>query len=278
MRRMAQAAVLVALVAVAAGCTNVPPGYVGIKVNSWGAQRGVNDFPLQVGRVGFNPLTTDVYQFPTFMQRENWSGEQGFTCRSKQGQAVGLDIAVAYTFQADKVPSIFVKFRQEPEAITAGYIHDTVRGTLCGRTEHFDIMEILGEKLSQVTNEVTALLNQQNKDIGIHFEYVNVVGKPHVDQSVEAAINNVIKAVQDASAAEARVRQAQFEADSAIKQAEGVKQSEIVKAQGAAEANRIINESLNDRLIQYRLAGKWDGHLPTVTGSGTPLLQLPVQK
>lgn len=276
MRRAYAAVVLMAFLAV--GCTNVPPGYVGIKVNSWGSQRGVEDFPVTTGRVGYNPFTTDVYQFPTFLQRETWSGEQMLTCRSKQGQAVGLDIAVAYTFTAEKVPQIFVKFRQEPQVITATYIRDQVRGSLCGRTEHFDIMEILGDKLSQVSLEATKILNDSNAALGIHFDYVNVVGKPHVDQSVEQAINNVIAAVQQANAAEARVRQAQFEADAAIKQAEGQKQSEIVKAQGSAEANRILNESLNDRLIQYRLAGKWDGKLPTVTGNGVPLLQLPVQK
>ncbi len=277
MHRVLQAVIVVAALTSVA-CTNVPPGYVGIKVNSWGSQRGVEDFPVSTGRVGYNPFTTDVYQFPTFQQRENWDGDRTITCRSKQGQAVGLDVAVAYTFAADKVPHIFVKFRQEPATITATYIRDQVRGALCGKTEHYDIMDILGDKLSQVTTEATVALNESNKGLGILFDYVNVVGKPHVDASVEKSINDVINAVQAANAAKAKVQQAIAEAQQQIEAAEGTKKSEIIKAQGAAEANRILNESLNDRLIQYRLAGKWNGQLPNVTGGGTPLLQIPVQK
>lgn len=255
-------------------CTMVPPGYVGIKVNSWGSQRGVEDFPIRTGRVMFNPFTTDVYQFPTFLQRENWAGEQTITCRSKQGQAVGLDVAVAYTFQADKVPTIFVRFRQDPDTITATYIRDQVRGAMCGRTEHFDIMEILGDKLSQVATEATKALNDGNKNVGIVFDYVNVVGKPHVDAAVDQSINNVITAIQNANAAKAKVEQAKAEAQQEIERAEGQKKAEIIKAEGAAEANRIINQSLNNNLIQWRAMGKWDGRLPQVTSGATPLLNL----
>src|ERR1700677_2475962 len=48
-------------------CTKVEPGYVGIKVNNWGSQKGVQDYPLKTGMVFYNPLTEDMYDFPTFM-------------------------------------------------------------------------------------------------------------------------------------------------------------------------------------------------------------------
>ena len=55
------------------GCDRVEPGYVGIKVNQWGSQKGVNDFPLVTGGVFYNPITEDIYKFPTFMQNAVWT-------------------------------------------------------------------------------------------------------------------------------------------------------------------------------------------------------------
>src|SRR3989344_2786291 len=55
------------------GCTKVEPGYVGIKVNQYGSQRGVEDFPIVTGRVLYNPFTEDVYKFPTFLQNVVWT-------------------------------------------------------------------------------------------------------------------------------------------------------------------------------------------------------------
>ena len=37
------------------GCTYVPPGFVGVKVNLYGNQRGVSDYPIVTGRVLYNP-------------------------------------------------------------------------------------------------------------------------------------------------------------------------------------------------------------------------------
>jgi hypothetical protein len=106
------------------GCDRVEPGYVGIKVNQWGNQKGVNDFPLVTGGVFYNPLTEDIYKFPTFMQNAVWDRERGskespgddsVNFNSIEGAVVNADIALAYTFVAEKVPQIFVEFRQSPD-------------------------------------------------------------------------------------------------------------------------------------------------------------------
>ena len=46
------------------GCTYIPPGYVGIKVNLYGSQRGVQDIPVLTGRVIYNPWTEKIYGVP----------------------------------------------------------------------------------------------------------------------------------------------------------------------------------------------------------------------
>ena len=116
------------------GCDRVEPGYVGIKVNQWGSQKGVNDFPLVTGGVFYNPITEDVYKFPTFMQNAVWTkastpgspGDDSVTFNSIEGAVVNADIALAYTFVADKVPQIFVEFRQDPDVITHGFMRNEI--------------------------------------------------------------------------------------------------------------------------------------------------------
>ena len=54
----------------------IQPGYVGIKLNTYGDQKGVSDYPVYTGRVFYNPITTTVYQYPTFTQNSIWQDEE----------------------------------------------------------------------------------------------------------------------------------------------------------------------------------------------------------
>ena len=76
-------------------------------------------------------------------------------------------------------------------------------------------------------------------------------------------------------AAQAEIQIAQAQADADLKKAQA--QIEIekanaeslkIQAEAEAEANRIISESITDKLLEKILTEKWDGKLPTVTGGG----------
>lgn len=60
----------------------------------------------------------------------------------------------------------------------------------------------------------------------------------------------------EAAAADAKVKttQAQAEADAAV-----------IKAQGEADANKLLNDSLTEKILQETYLEKWDGALPKVT-------------
>src|SRR5262245_21891316 len=81
------------------GCTFIEPGYVGIKVNSFGNQKGVEDFPLQTGRVPYNPFTESIYEFPTFMQNRSWTldNREGFTFSTKEGAKIAASVGLNYS-------------------------------------------------------------------------------------------------------------------------------------------------------------------------------------
>src|SRR5574339_802290 len=117
------------------GCTLVEPGHVGIRVILYGTQRGVEDYPLTTGRVWYNPITENVYEFPTFMQQAVWAAkdsdkDESVTFNSVEGAALNVDVGIAYQIEAEKVPHIFVKFRQDVDTLTHGYLRTKIRDAL----------------------------------------------------------------------------------------------------------------------------------------------------
>ncbi len=53
---------LLILVAALVGCTRVPPGHVGIKVNNLGSDRGVQSYTIKTGIVFYIPGVSTVLQ------------------------------------------------------------------------------------------------------------------------------------------------------------------------------------------------------------------------
>lgn len=274
--------VLFLIFGLASSCTKVEPGYVGIKVNQYGNQRGVQDFPIQTGRVWFNPLTQDVYKFPTFLQNVVWTAsrtegsptDESITFNSEQGANLTADISISYKIEGDKVPEIFVEFRKPIAQITDVYIRNDVRNAFNDYASKMRAVDILGPGKQVLLDSVKASLNRSLGPKGFVFENVGFVGHIRPDPGVQNSINAVITANQQAIQAEAKVKQAEAEAQQMIAKARGDSASAVISAKGQAEANRLLRQSLTAALIQYQATLKWNGVLPSVTGSAIPMLNL----
>ena len=144
--------VLCAAALAAAGCTKVEPGYAGVRVNLYGSQRGVSSLPLVTGRVWYNPMTEEIYQFPTYMQNVVWTRsvtegrafDESFTANSREGVPFNFDVGVSYQMEADKVPSIFLKFREDAHTLTTVYVRNQVRDAFSIEASKMAIMDIVG--------------------------------------------------------------------------------------------------------------------------------------
>lgn len=281
------------MVILAGGCTKVPPGYVGIKINQYGQQKGVEDFPLHTGRVWYNPFTTDVEQFPTFMQTVIWTrspserglSDESISFNSVEGASINADIACSFHILGDKVPSIYIEFRQEPHVLAHTFIRNEVRDTIVRLTSVLKAMDILGTGKAKLLDDIKLELNSRLNEKGIIFDLIAFSGDMRVDARVTDSINQVIQQTQQAIQAELKVRQTKAEADQAVAKADGEKRSSIERAEGEAqstlikakqqsEANRIINESLTPTLVQWEAVKTWDGKMPQVTGNATPFISL----
>jgi regulator of protease activity HflC (stomatin/prohibitin superfamily) len=274
---------LVAIVLVgAAGCTKVEPGYVGIKVKLYGRQRGVQDYPIVTGRVWYNPWTEEIYQFPTFLQNVVWTrslnegspSDESITFNSREGAIINADVGLSYSFDGNKVPELFVEFRQPAEVITNIYIRNKVRDALNRESSRMSVTDIYGVKKQDLLNAVKADLEEELGHKGIHFDTVSFTSGLRVPPQVEESINSAIEATQRAVEAQNKVAQSTAEAQQRIAEANGIAQSTMIKAKAQADANQLLNASLTPMLIQYEALQKWNGTLPEVTTGAVPFINV----
>ena len=66
------------------GYERIDAGYEGIKVNLYGDGKGVDDVSLVTGAVWYNPVTTAVYEYPTFVQTVDYPP---FSINAKDGSS-----------------------------------------------------------------------------------------------------------------------------------------------------------------------------------------------
>lgn len=277
-----------------AGCETIQPGYVGIKVNQWGDQKGVEDSPLLTGRVSYNPITEKIYTFPVFLQNVVWDkaatptdpDDDSITFNSVEGSVINADIAISYGFIEKMVPHLFVEFRQDANHITQVYMRSQVRDSFGRHASVMKVTDIFGQKKQELLDSIKTDLNKLLEKKGFKFDMISFVGALRVDPKVEQSINAVIEASQRAIEAQNKIVQAKAEADQKIETARGAAESRILesdaeakailsRAKAQAEANRLQAESLNSNLLQFNALQKWDGHLPQYTGGGPlPFVQL----
>jgi regulator of protease activity HflC (stomatin/prohibitin superfamily) len=275
---------LLAVVALSAGCTYIEPGKVGIRVNSYGSQRGVEDYPIETGRVVYNPFTENIYEFPTFMQQAQWSkdgdnGDESVSFNSIEGAVLNVDVGIAYQINSEKVPHIFVKFRQDIATLTHGYLRTRVRDVLNRHAEVMKVTSIFGGGKASLLNDAMADLKKELEPEGFHIDNISFISNFRVDPQVEQSINLVISANQKATEAENKIRQSEAEAKQAQAVAEGKAQARLIEAKASAESNKLLTESLSPELLQYEALQKWDGHMPQVVGQGgVPFITVPMKE
>lgn len=276
--------VLLALVVTCcSSCTRVSPGHVGIVVNQWGSEKGVADYTAKTGTFLYNPITTSIYQYPTFMQNYVWTknpnegskDNEEITFTIKGNMAISVDVSIAYSLAEAKVSTFYVEFRSDDIAhFTNGFLHNVTRdcfNEIGGRYELDQIMGDNAEFILAVKNE----LEKRTEKYGVIIAQFGLIGAPRPPAEVQAAITAKIGATQLAIQKQNELVQATADAAKTVAKAKGDAEATMALATAQAQANRILSASLTDRLVQYRSIDKWDGKLPQITGSGTlPMIQL----
>ena len=141
-------------------CERIDAGHVGVKVNQYGDNKGVDNVVAVTGMVFFNPLTTKVYEFPTFIQHKEYKDGNSFVVNSKDGSEFSVSPIMNYSVQREKVPAIFSKYRRPLEDIEEGFLKTAVYDAFRLATNKYTADELIGNRQAYEV-EVRRLLDGQ---------------------------------------------------------------------------------------------------------------------
>jgi regulator of protease activity HflC (stomatin/prohibitin superfamily) len=240
-------------------CERIDAGHVGVKVNQYGDNKGVDDVVAVTGMVFYNPFTTAIYEFPTFIQHKEYKGENSFIVNSKDGSEFSVSPIMNYSVQRDKVPAIFSKYRRPLEDIEEGFLKTAVYDAFRLATNKYTADELISNRaIFEV--EVRRLLDGQLLKEGFVINQFtsNLIYPETFKKSIEAKNN----AVQAALRAENEVKTAEAQAKIKVATAEGNAQAMLTSAKAEAESNRMKQVTLTPLLLQLEYINKWDGKLP----------------
>jgi regulator of protease activity HflC (stomatin/prohibitin superfamily) len=254
---------VVLLVFLMASCERIDAGHVGVKVNQYGDNKGVDDVVAVTGMVFYNPITTKVYEFPTYIQHKEYKkteeGDDSFVVNSKDGSEFSVSPIMNYSVQRDKVPAIFSKYRRPLQDIEEGFLKTAVYDAFRLATNKYTADELISNR-AVFEIEVRRLLdNQLLKEGFIINQFTsNLIYPETFKRSIEAKNN----AVQAALRAENEVKTAEAQAKIKVATAEGNAQAMLTSAKAEAESNRMKQVTLTPLLLQLEYINKWDGVLP----------------
>ena len=114
------------------GYERIDAGYEGIKINLYGDGKGVDDVSIVTGAVWYNPVTTAVQEYPTFVQTVDYPP---FSINAKDGSSFTVDPTIYLQLVAGKSHDAFKKYRKEDivEVINTtlyNYVKNAIRSEL----------------------------------------------------------------------------------------------------------------------------------------------------
>lgn len=266
------------------GCgTTIQPGHAGIVVDAYGKDRGVQSYTASTGRVWYNPFTTTVFEYPTFVQSvvfthsqdEGKAVNEEITFTNADQMSIAADVSLSYSLSLEKLPAFYVKFRSDDlSQFTYGFLRSLMRDKFNEIAGHYSIAQIMGDN-GPFLREVKAALQTDLEPVGVHLEsQFGFIGAPRPPQQVIDAINLKVQATQLAMQKQNELVQVQADAAKAVAKAEGEARATLAWADAEATANRKIADSLTANLVQYKALEKWNGTLPQVAGAATPFINL----
>ena len=264
-------------------CSDVPSGYVGIKVDMLGSDKGVSDQELGTGRywIGVNEK---LYIFPVFQQTQVWTRaldegsptDDSVSFNSGEGLSVNSDISLVYSVDPKKVGVLFQKFRKGIDEITHSFLRSAVRDALVTSAATKSIESIYGPGKADLIKEVESKVRAETAELGIIIEHIYFIGEMRLPPSITASINAKAVASQMTAQREQEVQQSKAEADKKVAEAKGDADSTLLRANAEAAAIKIKGDALskNPEVLELSKIEKWDGRLPQIVGTATPFINL----
>ena len=184
---------------------------------------------------------------------------------SSDAQQMTLNIKFQYQIMPDKVIEIATNYGslETLEARLTPTVRDKVKGVMSSMTA-----------MSIIENRETLS--------GAAFEAVKeALGTGYYISVTSVAITNIDfsdqfeTAVEEKMIAEQNALKAEYENDAKVAKAKADAEAKLVTAQAEADANKLLENSVTDKILEKLWLDKWDGKLPEVVAGDDMSMILP---
>ena len=197
---------------------------------------------------------------------------------SKDLQTVSSNIAVNYRLVAASTPKMYEEVGTDYKTVL---IAPVVQECMKSATAKYTAEQLITERQA-VGDEVKAALDLKLNDYGIFIEKFNIVNfdfSEEFNSAIEAkqvAEQNLLKTETEQK--QVRVI-AQTDADKKVIAAKAEAEAILAEAQAQADANKLLEESLTDKVIAYNQIQRWNGVMPKVTSGNSNglLINVPLE-
>jgi regulator of protease activity HflC (stomatin/prohibitin superfamily) len=250
---------VVVFAALVTGCSTfgtVPSGSVGV-VTRFGATTGEAKQP---GLFVIVPFVSGVEMMDTQTHPYKATAEAA----SKDLQNVTTEVTVTIKLNPDGAVSMFNTMRRD---YSDRLVHPSIQEAVKAVTARYNAEELV-TKREEVRAEIETMLKERFASHNLSVDQVAITNFAF-SKDFAAAIEAKVVATQLALAAENRVKEAKFTADSAIETAKG--QAEAIRIQAEA-----IQQQGGAAYVQLQAIAKWDGSVPQwITGGNqVPFINL----
>lgn len=213
---------------------------------------------------GFHVIggTDRVIEYPVRTQNKNY---ESLAVATIDGKTVNMPVSLNYSVDPEQASAVYRKFGSVPiEDLEEGYIKTRINDALRQTVANYTVIEVFGERIGDIKAETIELAKADLAQYGIMIEDV-MISAPSPDKETQKAIDNRVQATQELE---------RKKTDKAIAAEEAERRK--IEAQGEAEANRIVEESLTDKVLQQQLIEKWSGQQAiTIGGDAGVIVDLP---
>lgn len=240
----------------------IPTGYTGVK-STFGQ---INEVTLQNGANFKIPFIQKIEKVNNKQQDIVFEGQ--IWSETSERTALYYDgVTVTYQINPERSAWIYANVSNYKEnlvtqTLVASAIKTSSKELNSTDATNRGIIEPLSMK-----NIQAALDEKYGKDVVI----INKVVIANTD--FEDSYNQAIASKQTAQLAyeqqqienKKKIEAAEAEAKVKTTQAKAEADAEVIKAQGEADANKLLNDSITDKILQQMYLDKWDGSLPRVS-------------
>ncbi|SES07703.1 SPFH domain-containing protein [Pedobacter rhizosphaerae] len=245
---------------------NIDAGNVGIKINLYGSDRGVDNITIVTGRVWYNTWTTKIVEFPTFTQSVDYDP---FVVTTRDAAEFKVDPKLNYHVNPAMVPQIYRQYRKPLNEIEQQFMRNTIYDAYRIVANSFTSDSVMSNR-ERFEDKIQLLLSKNlNKDGFVYDQLTSAITPP---ESLRKMIDEKNASIQARLKAENEAKQAEAEAKVKVATANGEAQALLIKAKAESEANRLRQQSLTPLLIQQQWIQKWNGTLPTTQAGGANLM------